>query len=141
MPKVYISVPLRRTVQERARGCCEYCKAPVSHCPGNFHIDHIIPVSKGGLTILENLAYSCGGCNPKKSAKTTATDPATGQKIPLFHPRKDDWNDHFKWDENKLHIIGITLKGELTIQTLDMNRQGLINLRGLLKEKGLHPPV
>ena len=141
MPKIYIPVPIRKTVRKRAGECCEYCKILDSHRSSYFHTDHIIPVSKGGLTILENLAYSCGGCNPKKSAKTTATDPATGQKIPLFHPRKDDWNDHFKWDENKLHIIGITLKGELTIQTLDMNRQGLINLRGLLKEKGLHPPV
>ena len=141
MPKVYIPVPFRRTVEERAKGCCEYCKAPVSHCPGNFHIDHIVPVSKGGLTVLENLAYACVGCNPIKSAKTTVTDPTTGKEIPLFHPRKDQWNDHFKWSDDTLQIIGISLKGKLSIQALDMNREGLINLRELLKNAGLHPPV
>lgn len=92
------------------------------------------------MTILENLAYSCGGCNPKKSAKITVTYPKTGKQIPLFHPRKENWNDHFKWDEEALQIIGTTLKGELTIKTLDMNREGLINLRQLLKNAGLHPP-
>ena len=141
MPKVYIPVRLRKTVRERAGACCEYCKIVDSHRSSFFHTDHIMPISKGGLTTLENLAYSCGGCNPKKSNKTGVIDSSTGQEVFLFHPRKDNWNDHFKWDDEALRITGITLKGELTIQTLDMNREGLINLRQLLKNAGLHPPM
>jgi len=109
----YLSKDKRQTVRTRAESRCEYCLLPDSHAASTFHLDHIIPLIKGGDDTLANLAYACIGCNQFKGIKTTATDPATGQKIPLFHPRKDDWNDHFKWDENKLHIIGITLKGEV----------------------------
>ncbi len=140
MPR-YISPKKKDTVRNRADCRCEYCKIPDSHRSGSFNIDHIIPIVLEGSSELENLAYSCSGCNEYKAAKTTATDPSTGKEIPLFHPRKDQWNEHFKWDDEALHIIGITLKGELTIQALDMNRKGLINLRRLLKNAGLHPPV
>ncbi len=136
----YISVKTRRTIKERADYRCEYCLLPNSHSPSTFHLEHIIPLIKGGNNTLANLAYACTGCNEFKSAKTTAIDPATGEKIPLFHPRKDNWNDHFKWSDDSLHIIGITLKGKLSIQALNMNREGLLNLRQLLKNAGLHPP-
>jgi 5-methylcytosine-specific restriction endonuclease McrA len=33
------------------------------------HIDHIIPVSRGGKNNLENLVLSCQSCNSKKGAK------------------------------------------------------------------------
>ncbi len=137
----YISRKKKNTVRNRADCRCEYCKIPDSHIPGSFNIDHITPIALDGSSELENLAYSCRGCNECKSAKTTVTDPNTGKEIPLFHPRKDNWNDHFKWDNEVLYIIGISLKGKLTIQALDMNRQGLINLRQVLKNAGLHPPV
>ena len=136
----YISPKKKNTVRNRADCCCEYCKIPDSHRSGSFNIDHIIPIVLDGSSELENLAYSCRGCNECKADKTIGTDPATGQQISLFNPRKDNWNDHFKWDEEALRIIGITLKGELTIQALNMNREGLINLRQLLKNAGLHPP-
>ena len=137
----YISVKIRRAVEERADYCCEYCRLSDSYSPSTFHLEHIISLARGGDDTLENLAYACSGCNEFKVAKITATDPATGQQIPLFHPRKDQWNKHFKWDDEALHIIGISLKGKLTIQALNMNRQGLINLRQVLKNAGLHPPV
>ena len=34
-----------------------------------LHIDHIIPVSKGGKTIKSNLRVLCSKCNGKKSNK------------------------------------------------------------------------
>ena len=137
----YIRKKIKQEVIERACGCCEYCKALTSHTPSPFEVEHIIALVLGGDDTLENLAYACRGCNLHKGIKVSISDPKTGQQIPLFHPRKDQWNDHFKWDKEALRIIGITLKGELTIQALDMNREGLINLRQLLKNAGLHPPV
>jgi len=136
----YIRKKIKQTVIERACGCCEYCKALASHTPSPFEVEHIIALVVGGDDTLENLAYACRGCNLHKGIKVTISDLKTGQQIPLFHPRKDQWNDHFKWDDEVLRIIGITLKGELTIKTLDMNREGLINLRQVLKNAGLHPP-
>ncbi len=94
----YISIKIRRTVEKRADYCCEYCRLSDSYSPSTFHLEHIIPLTGGGDDTLANLAYACPGCNEFKATKTTATDPNTGKEIPLFHPRKDHWNDHFKWD-------------------------------------------
>jgi len=35
-----------------------------------MHIDHIIPISKGGKTELSNLVLACESCNESKKAKT-----------------------------------------------------------------------
>jgi len=136
----YISQKNRRIVKQRANWLCEYCRALELYAPSPFEIDHIIPIILGGTSILENLAYACGGCNQCKAHKITVIDTNTGQEIPLFHPRKDKWNEHFKWEDEGLYLIGITLKGKLTIQTLDMNREKLLNYRKALMALGVHPP-
>lgn len=33
------------------------------------HIDHIIPIARGGMSIVENLQLLCEHCNQKKGAK------------------------------------------------------------------------
>jgi len=136
----YVSKKDKITVRERADWCCEYCKAFRAYATSLFCSEHIIPLVLGGGNELENLAYSCDICNINKATKTTTTDLKTGKEIPLLHPRKDNWYQHFKWSDDSLHIIGITLKGELTIQTLDMNREELVNLRKALKALDVHPP-
>lgn len=45
---------------------CPYCSGPLGT---NKHLDHIYPVSKGGLNIQENLVYCCYTCNSVKSNK------------------------------------------------------------------------
>lgn len=44
---------------------CFYCKKDLE----NFHIDHYIPISKGGKHIKENLRLSCPKCNLRKHNK------------------------------------------------------------------------
>lgn len=105
-----------------------------------FHIDHILPLEKGGTSALSNLALSCGGCNSMKAAKTTAIDPLSGSEVNLFHPRKDQWYAHFSWADDYLEIIGLTATGRATIEFLRLNRIGLINMRQLTKLIGEHPP-
>ncbi len=55
---------LRRLVEKT-----EYCP----YCGGNLgsepHLDHIYPVSKGGLSIVENLIWCCSVCNAAKTDK------------------------------------------------------------------------
>jgi 5-methylcytosine-specific restriction endonuclease McrA len=45
---------------------CPYCQNILGNAP---HLDHIYPVSKGGLNLEENLVYCCQSCNSKKSDK------------------------------------------------------------------------
>lgn len=103
-------------------------------------MEHIIPFHISEDNTLENLALSCGGCNSFKSIHTKANDPVTSELVPLYHPRKDKWNDHFAWSSDYLNIVGTTPSGRVTVEKLRLNRTGLINLRKLTLLIGEHPP-
>lgn len=45
---------------------CRICGAECSGGLHNIHFDHIIPWSKGGETVLENLQVLCSACNEAK---------------------------------------------------------------------------
>ena len=47
---------------------CAYCENPLKF--RDSHIDHITPVSKGGLGTLSNKVLVCSKCNLSKRAKT-----------------------------------------------------------------------
>ncbi len=132
---------LRQFIFKRAKGCCEYCKMQAKYSPDSFCLEHIIPKNKNGETTESNLALSCSGCNGHKYNKTEGYDKISGKNVPLFHPRKQDWNSHFAWNEDFTEIIGITSTGRATAETLDMNRESLINIRKVLVTLNEHPPV
>jgi hypothetical protein len=130
---------VRERVAERAGYICEYCRCPESHSLSTFAVEHIEPTGTGGADLEENLAYACSGCNGSKAVAQVSIDMETGQVVPLFHPRRDVWGDHFAWGEDALTLVGITPTGRATIDRLRLNRVGVVNLRGLLRDKGLHP--
>jgi hypothetical protein len=140
MPDERVTTAQKRTVTERARGCCEYCQSQARFSTQSFAAEHIISRYAGGETTLDNLALSCMGCNSHKHTKTHAIDPETGQDVPLFHPRRQNWSDHFAWSEDFTLVIGQTPIGRATIETLHLNRSELINLRRVLYAVGEHPP-
>ncbi|MGI4788420.1 MAG: HNH endonuclease [Janthinobacterium lividum] len=109
-------------------------------CPDPFAVEHILPRVRGGLDVLENLALSCAGCNGHKYTKIDALDPTNRERVPLFHPRRHQWNEHFEWSSDFTLIIGLTPAGRATIEALRMNRVGVVNLRRALYTAGLHPP-
>lgn len=130
----------RKFVAKRAQHCCEYCVSLRAYSPDPFCVEHIFPISQGGTSDLENLAYSCNGCNNYKYAHTTALDPLTGIAVPLFHPRNDIWDFHFRWSPDSKIIVGITPIGRATVTRMKLNRLALQNQRGLLFDIGKHPP-
>lgn len=61
---------LRQSIKERDHFTCRQCGISVSQEPNLLlEIDHIIPVSKGGLTTEDNLQTLCWRCNRSKGAK------------------------------------------------------------------------
>jgi hypothetical protein len=51
---------------KRQKGKCYWCKRPY----GEYHIDHVWPLSKGGSNCASNIVISCVPCNRTKKAKT-----------------------------------------------------------------------
>ena len=141
MSEKRITARQRRAVVERAQSCCEYCRSQARFAMQPFSAEHILPRSRGGKTTLDNLALACQGCNNHKYTKTEGTDPITGDLVSLYHPRRQQWRDHFAWNEDYTLIIGLTPTGRATAVTLWLNREGRVNLRRHLYAMGAHPPV
>lgn len=141
MSKARIPFNIRVLVSERSFGLCEYCKSQERFAPQPFTIDHIDPESEGGSHTLENLAYACQGCNGFKHRKTGSIDPVTKLNTPYYNPRTQIWDEHFAWNEDFTHIIGLTPTGRVTVTGLKMNRKILIGLRKFLRKMSEHPPA
>lgn len=132
---------LRRLVKERAHSCREYCISQEAWSPTPFSNKHITPLNAGGQSTEENLALACQGCNNFKHIKTTAIDPVTLHEVPLFHPRRDVWREHFAWNDDFTKLIGLTPTGRATVAELKLNRENLFNLRRALIALNKHPPA
>ena len=108
-----------------------------------FHIEHIIPetrFAKGDPKRNDpaNLALACPRCNQYKSDDTHEPDPQTGVLTPLFHPRTDDWSEHFLARPSG-HIVGLGPKGRATVQALRFNDGDRVRGRLLYYRRGIWP--
>lgn len=135
-------IPETTQVQVRwqSQGLCEYCHAAEQWQYVRFTVDHVVPLSKGGVDSLDNLALACFHCNRRKSDYLVGIDPESGIEVPLFNPRRDRWSNHFIWSVDKLLIVGLTATGRATIAALLLNRDRVIQIRAADKEIGRHPP-
>jgi hypothetical protein len=104
----YLSVATRQRVRQRAGHRCEYCLSPQDYILGRLQVDHVIPVAKGGSAAKSNLCLACELCNQYKWAKTEGIDPLTLKRVALFHPRLQQWSEHFTWSEDGTEIVGRT---------------------------------
>lgn len=50
--------------QKLSAGGCYYCHRPCP--PGELTMDHIIPLSLGGMSLKSNIVAACKDCNNKK---------------------------------------------------------------------------
>ena len=82
-------------VEARAAGRCEYCRMYQSLQGATFHVEHVVPRSRGGHSQLDNLAWACPSCNLHKANRIESVDLVTGNQVLLFNPRSDNWEAHF----------------------------------------------
>lgn len=139
--KVMSDIParLRRLVVLRGKGRCEYCHLAQVGQEATFHIDHILPRVSGGRTNSANLALACVSYSLRKESRRSAVEPTSGRKVALFHPRRQRWFDHFRWDGCRL--VGLTPTGRVTIAALHLNRPLILAIRAEESLRGRHPPT
>jgi hypothetical protein len=135
--KTAVSERLRRQVQGRAQGRCEYCLVHERDMYYPHEPDHVIAEKHGGPTTLDNLAWSCFYCNRFKGSDLASIDPNSQKVVVLFHPREQRWNRHFRL--NGALIEGITASGRATATLLHMNDSERVAYRLGLIEIGHYP--
>jgi hypothetical protein len=140
MTRTRIPRPLRQRVVAEFRNQCAYCHTLTCVTGTRLVIDHIVPEVAGGQTVRENLCLACHSCNEFKGAQVEAQDPLTGQIVPLFHPRWQQWRQHFCWSEDGSRIIGLTPVGRATVAALNMNHPVIVEARRRWARVGWHPP-
>ena len=137
---LYIPIELRRRIMEVERSCCAYCHSAESLMGVTFEIEHILPISAGGATELANLCLSCPTCNRHKLNCLLAIEPESGIEVPLYHPRQQQWTEHFAWNNEAIIVLGKTATGRATIEVLQINRPAIVRLRRYWTILHLHPP-
>ncbi len=132
-----IPASLRRIVTGTAQGRCAYRRNPEKLMGAPFEIDHIIPRSGGGKTSADNLCLSCPTCNRHKANRSRVLDPVSRRLVPLFHPKRDQWSEHFSWGNDFTQIVGLTPTGRATVEALQFNRPAMITLREYWRATGI----
>ncbi|HEY2585712.1 MAG TPA: HNH endonuclease signature motif containing protein [Tepidisphaeraceae bacterium] len=121
----------------RAGGVCEYCHLPETISHLQFPLDHIIARQHGGASTEDNLALACPWCNQHKGPNLAGIDPDTRELTRLYHPRRDRWAEHFRWQGAAL--VGITAIGRATIGVLNINDSTVVEIRRNLMASGVFP--
>lgn len=133
----YIPAELRRLVTERAGGCCEYCRMNMADRLLPFEIDHIISEKHRGATEADNLCLACYRCNGYKGTDIASADPITKKATFLFHPRQQQWDDHFHLDDEMIEPL--TAEGRVTVLILRLNAPIQLAQRASLIIAGRYP--
>jgi hypothetical protein len=139
MSQARLPAELRHQVRHRAGGRCEYCHLPEAFAFAPHQVDHIMAEKHRGPSSADNLALSCIACNQFKGTDLSSIDPLLGRPTLLFHPRKQQWSDHFRFDGARIRPL--TATGRVTVLLLRLNDPERLAERRLLLQAGaLRPP-
>ena len=75
----------RQNIYSRDKYTCQYCGSRFP--PNDLTYDHVIPKSRGGKTIWNNIVTCCINCNRKKGGRT----PAEAHMQLIRKPRRPEW--------------------------------------------------
>lgn len=128
---------VRRVVEGRAQGRCEYCLLHEEDAGFSHHIDHIIGRKHGGSSEPDNLAVACYLCNRYKGSDIASIHPATGKLVRIYHPRFDSWAEHFRITGPVIQPL--TEVGGATCQLLRVNIPARVIERQVLQRLGRYP--
>jgi len=132
-----VSTSLRRRVQMRAQGRCEYCLIHEDDSHFSHQPDHVIAQKHRGPTQEDNLAWACYLCNLLKGSDVASVDIETGRIERLFNPRTDSWAEHFCVEDGR--IVPRTPLGRVTEYLLQFNQPQSVQERRWLIEAGRYP--
>jgi hypothetical protein len=137
MSSRYISIELRELVAVRAGFVCEYCLISEDDTYFGCQVEHIISLKHGGLSNLENLAYSCVYCNRYKGSDIGSISAQDQELIRFYNPRTDSWLEHFLIEES--FIKPLTDVAEATVRILRFNSDERILEREALIKRTRYP--
>jgi len=83
-----------------------------------------------------HMHYVCLFCNRFKGPNVGSFDPQTGELVPFYNPRTQDWYNHFELDGAMIRPL--TAEARITVIILRLNDQERINERQKLMEAGLY---
>lgn len=134
-----VALQLAVAVRERAAGRCQDRLMDQSLQGASFHVEHVIPLCRGGTNELANLVLACPSCNLRKADRASAIDPQSNAPAPLFHPMQQRWSDHFRF--SRYQVQGLTPAGRATVTALDLNSSRRQRIRAAEQKLGLYPPA
>lgn len=67
MPRRHVRLT-RENIYRRDKNRCQYCGKHFQR--SDLNLDHVVPLSQGGITSWENVVCSCVPCNQKKGGRT-----------------------------------------------------------------------
>ena len=129
-----ISAAVRLLVASRAARRCEYCLLHEDDSFTPHQIDHIISRKHGGNSSPDNLALACIRCNAWKGSDIASFGFEPDRISPLFHPRHDLWQDHFRLEAGD--IVPLTAAGAATVRLPRLNLLGRVTERRVLIQSG-----
>ena len=99
----------RRRILERDGYACIYCGASIADNPEvAFHVDHVIPLARGGTDAIGNLVTACHHCNTSKGDKML--DAMTQESI-LREVAKRNKEQGIDGGEH-LHVLGAARRAQ-----------------------------
>ena len=133
----HVPAALRRLVERRADGLCEYCLIHEDDTFLGCQIEHIRSEKHHGPTTATNLALACVFCNRHKGNDIATIPLGTGVLSRLFNPRLDQWAEHFELRGSVIEPL--TAMGEATAQLLLFNHPDRLVEREALIAGGRYP--
>ena len=130
------SASLRRFIAERADHRGEYCLLPQSVMLHKHEPEHIVARQHDGKTEADNLALACTRCNRYKEPNVGSFDPETGELVPFFNPRTQDWTEHFELEDAVIQPL--TAEARVTVKILRLNDEDRVAERQRLIAAGLY---